>query len=104
MNVTRVEIIANQALEEQLMNIMPVREDGQRGAGSPCYTMIHQVDGSGYSGWCMGNSIWPEENILFIVYVSDENLQKLRDDITALREQFPILGLACFELTGVNVF
>ncbi len=97
--MTRVEIIANQALEEQLLAIMPVHEEGH-----PYYTMIHQVDGSGFSGWCLGNSVWPEENILFIVYVTDENLDQLHSDITALRERFPILGLACFELPGVNRF
>ncbi len=97
--MTRVEIIANQALEEQLIEIMPVREGGH-----PCYTMIHQVDGSGYSGWCMGNSVWPEENILFILYVNDEKLEILHKDITALREKYPILGLACFEQSGITPF
>ncbi|MDC7219497.1 MAG: hypothetical protein PQJ59_06120 [Spirochaetales bacterium] len=97
--MTRVEIIANQALEEQLIEIMPVREGGH-----PCYTMIHQVDGSGYSGWCMGNDVWPEENILFILYLNDIKLEKLKADINELRERFPILGLACFELPGVVVF
>ncbi len=97
--MTRVEIIANQALEEQLVDIMPVHEDGH-----PCYTMIHQVDGSGYSGWCMGNSVWPEENILFIVYVDEERREQLHRDIARVRERFPILGLACFELPGVIPF
>lgn len=97
--MTRVEIIANQALEEQLIKIMPIRE-GKK----PCYTMIHQVDGSGYSGWCMGNDVWPEENILFILYVNDEKLNKLHEDITELRERFPILGLACFESSGIVAF
>lgn len=99
MNITRMEIIANQALEEQLVAAMPVRDDG-----TPCYTMIHQVDGSGYSGWCLGNSVWPEENILFIVYVNDEKRDELRRAVTRLRERFPILGLACFELPGVHVY
>jgi hypothetical protein len=97
--VTRVEIIANQALEEQLIEIMPVREGGH-----PCYTMIHQVDGSGYSGWCMGNDVWPEENILFILYVNEEKLQKLQNDIKVIRERFPILGLACFKMSGITPF
>lgn len=97
--MTRVEIIANQALEEQLMEIMPIQEGGK-----PCYTMIHQVDGSGYSGWCMGNGVWPEENILFILYIEDEALQKLHTDIKTLRDRFPILGLACFEIHGAVAF
>lgn len=92
--MTRVEIIANQALEEPLMKIMPYR------GGKPCYTMIHQVDGSGLSGWCLGNDVWPEENIMFILYLEDDRLSQLKDDLKKIREEFPIQGVAAFELPG----
>lgn len=92
----KLEIIANQALEAQLMEIMPSRN------GKPCYTMIPQVDGSGYSGWCMGNDVWPEENILFILFLEEDQLEKMKEEIQTLRARFPLLGLAAFEHSGVR--
>jgi hypothetical protein len=92
----KFEIIANQALEASLMEIMPVRN------GKPCYTMIHQVDGSGFSGWCMGNDVWPEENIMFILYTGNEQLEVLKEKLNMLRKRFPLLGLAAFEHSGIT--
>lgn len=91
----KLEIIANQAMETLLMEIMPAQN------GKPCYTMIRQVDGSGYSGWCMGNDVWPEENIMFILYVEDEQLESIKVKINELRTRFPLLGLAAFEHPGI---
>ncbi len=91
----KFEIIANQALERPLMEIMPSRN------GKPCYTMLKQVDGAGYSGWCMGNDVWPEENIMFILYIEDERLDIIKERLRELRERFPLLGLAAFEHTGI---
>ncbi|MBI9103708.1 MAG: hypothetical protein JEY99_14935 [Spirochaetales bacterium] len=91
----KFEIIANQALERPLMEIMPLRD------GKPCYTMLKQVDGAGYSGWCMGNDVWPEENIMFILYIDEEKLEIIKERIQELRKRFPLLGLAAFEHTGI---
>ncbi|MDC7225716.1 MAG: hypothetical protein PQJ61_03005 [Spirochaetales bacterium] len=93
--MTKLEIIANQALESQLMEIMPQNN------GKPCYTMLKQVDGSGYSGFCLGNDVWPEENVMFILYLDDDRLETLKQKIKGIRERFPRLGLAAFEHAGI---
>jgi hypothetical protein len=92
----KLEIIANQALERPLMAVMPRRD------GKPCYTMLKQVDGSGYSGYCLGNDVWPEENILFMLFIEDEELTAMKERIGELRQRFPLLGLAAFEHPGVT--
>lgn len=92
----KLEIIANQALERPLIAVMPRRD------GRPCYTMLKQVDGSGYSGYCLGNDVWPEENILFILYLGEEELETMKKRIYELRNRFPLLGLAAFEHPGIS--
>jgi hypothetical protein len=92
----KLEIIANQALERPLIAIMPLRE------GKPCYTMLKQVDGSGFSGACLGNDVWPEENIMFILYLEEEEAAVVTKKIGELRRRFPLLGLAAFEQPGIR--
>ena len=90
----KLEIIANQALEAPLMGIMPEKDK------KPCYTMLRQVDGSGFSGWCMGNDVWPEENVMFLLYLEEEQGEMVKEKIKQLREEYPLLGLAVFESSG----
>lgn len=94
--MTKLEIIANQALESQLIEIMPKND------GKPCYTMLKQVDGAGFSGYCLGNEVWPEENIMFILFLDNEKLTAVKDRLAGIRESFPLLGLAAFEHTGIT--
>lgn len=94
--MTKLEIIANQALEAQLMEIMPKND------GRPCYTMLKQVDGVGYSGFCLGNEVWPEENVMFILFLDDERLNAVKERLGGIRESFPLLGLAAFEHPGIT--
>ncbi len=94
--MTKLEIIANQALEAPLLEIMPKND------GKPCYTMLKQVDGSGFSGFCLGDEVWPEENVMFILYLDDEKLAGLKEKLSAIREKFPLLGLAAFEHPGIT--
>ena len=93
--MTKLEIIANQALEAPLMEIMPQNE------GKPCYTMLKQVDGAGYSGFCLGNEVWPEENVMFILFLDDDKLETIKQKLNTIRERFPLLGLAAFEHAGI---
>lgn len=90
--MTRIEIFANQALEKELLQILPLQE------GSPCYSLIRQVEGAGLSGLCLGNQVWPEENILVILYLDETQLEPLAQRLRKLREDFPLQGLAIFAL------
>lgn len=94
--MTKLEIIANQALESQLIEIMPVNN------GKPCYTMLKQVDGAGFSGFCLGNEVWPEENVMFILFLDNDRLELIKQSLSSIRESFPLLGLAAFEHPGIQ--
>ena len=93
--MTKLEIIANQALEGPLLEVMPIID------GKPCYTMLKQVDGAGYSGFCLGNDVWPEENVMFILFLDDNRLKTIKTRINEIRERFPLIGLAAFELPDI---
>ena len=92
----KLEIIANQALEDQLLDIMPMNN------GRPCYTMLKQVDGAGFSGLCLGNEVWPEENVMFILFLNEEELNTVKEQLAGIRRKFPLLGLAAFEHPGIT--
>jgi hypothetical protein len=94
--MTKLDIIVNQALENQIINIMPQHD------GKPCYTKLNQVDGVGSSGYCLGNNVWPEENVMFILYVSQEEANQIKVHIAEIRKKFPLLGLAAFELQSID--
>ncbi len=66
--------------------------------------MLKQVDGSGYSGFCLGNEVWPEENVMFILFLDDDRLETIKSRLSDIRERFPLLGLAAFEHPGITEF
>lgn len=60
------------------------------------YTLISEAKGEGASGPRMGSHVWPEENSLFILYVEEQQLEKVRDIIEQMRQQHPSNGIAGF--------
>ncbi len=92
----KLEIIANQALEAPLIEIMPEKNS------KPCYTMLKQVDGAGYSGICLGNDVWPEENVMFILFIDEPELAIIKQSIDRIRKRFPLLGLSVFCHEGIK--
>ena len=86
----RVEIIANSALAEDVTEGLEHLGDGMY------YTRINNVHGLGSSGPRRGDHIWPEENIIFIVYCEEEDARALETHIIHLKEQFPDEGLKIF--------
>jgi len=88
----RMEIIANSAVEEDIMEIME-HLDGQG-----YYTKINNVHGVGSCGPRKGDHIWPEENSLFIVYGEKEEMEMLETALTGLKTRFPDVGIKYFIL------
>ena len=86
----RVEIIANQSIEADLFEAMT-----RRGAGRQ-YTKIPAIMGAGNSDPKMGDHIWPEENMMLIIYCSEEEAAKLKDAVAEVKKRFPKEGLKIF--------
>ncbi len=86
----RVEIFANQSIEADLFESIT-----RRGAGRK-FTKIPGIMGAGNSDPKMGDHIWPEENLMIIIYCSDGEAQKLKEAVKEVKERFPREGLKIF--------
>ena len=86
----RVEIIANQSIEADLFEAIT-----RKGAGR-CYTKIPSVMGVGNSDPKMGDHIWPEENVMIIIYCEEEEAEILQEAVEEVKELFPREGLKIF--------
>jgi hypothetical protein len=88
----RIEIIANKSIEENIV------ESFEHHGVPPYYTVIPVTHGEGKSGPKRGDHIWPEENVIFILYCSDEVGAKVRESITYLKDRFPDEGIKIFAI------
>lgn len=91
----RVEIIVNQSIEADLFEAFE-----ERGAGTH-FTRIPGVMGAGRSDPKRGDHIWPEENALILIYCEDEEAEKLKRAVSAVKERFPREGLKLFVLDSL---
>ncbi len=88
----RLEIIANQAIEEDLFELFTSRGIGKK------YTKIPIAHGAGTTTPKQGDPIWPEENFILIVYCDEEEAVKIRETVKELRGYFPTEGIRLFEM------
>jgi UDP-N-acetylglucosamine 2-epimerase len=88
----RIEIVANKSIEENIV------ESFKQHQVSPFYTVIPVAHGEGKSGPRRGDHIWPEENVIFILYCSDEEADKAKESVRYLKERFPDEGIKVFAI------
>lgn len=88
----KVEIIANCAVEEDLF------ERFTKFGVKPYYTKIPIVHGEGHSNPKMGDSVWPEENFMLIIYTDEEKAEKIVEAVKDLKIDFPEEGIKLFEI------
>ena len=89
-SVKRVEIICTQALEEDFMQSFSEKNVAAR------YTKLPAVMGAGYSNPCLGDAIWPQLNVMFIIYCSEEEVPTIKEIVWDLRDKYRTEGIACF--------
>jgi nitrogen regulatory protein PII len=90
----RVEIIINQALE---IDVIEALEDMGYGKN---FTYFHHVKGRGTEGRREGSSIWPEENNLFLIFMSDEEANEMLSRMKKIKAEFPTEGTHCYISEG----
>jgi hypothetical protein len=90
--MTRVEIIANHSVEE---NILDAFKD--EGVGK-FYTKFSGVYGVGSSGPRMGDAIWPEENFSMVIWCEEDEAHGLERAIKKVKNIFPDEGIKIFRL------
>ncbi|PKL09376.1 MAG: hypothetical protein CVV51_04145 [Spirochaetae bacterium HGW-Spirochaetae-7] len=86
----RVEIMANRSVEEDLMEAFSLAGIARH------YTKYPVAFGVGRSGPRMGDAVWPEENIVMVVYCDDDEAVLIMRSITEVKERFPHEGIKVF--------
>ncbi len=89
--IFRLEIILSQSIEEDFVNAFLSKETGNM------FTKLDNVMGRGFSVPKMGDAIWPQLNCMYIVYCTEPEIKVIKDIISALREEYPDEGIACFK-------
>ena len=87
----RIEIICNRSIEEDLFDIF------EKNSVTKYYTKVPIVHGVGSSGPRMGDSIWPEENFMLIIYCDDNEAEIIKKSVEQLKEYFKDEGVKMFE-------
>ncbi|MBN2509066.1 MAG: hypothetical protein JXB03_02275 [Spirochaetales bacterium] len=88
----RLEIIANRAVEADLFDAFK-----KRGVVTN-YTKIPIAYGMGNSEPKMGDHIWPEENVIIIVYCEEAEASQIRQAVAEVKGFFTQEGIKLFEL------
>ena len=86
----RIEIIANNSVEENILEALAREQAGK------FYTKIPNVLGVGSAGPRMGDSVWPEENFSLIIWCEEEEARAIKRAIDSVKEKFPGEGIKLF--------
>ena len=90
----RIEVILTQAIESDFLQLY---ERECRRAQIKCkYTKIENVMGSGNTNPKLGDSIWPQLNVMLILYVEDGFVPVVSGIMKKLHEMYDGEGAAAF--------
>jgi hypothetical protein len=85
----RIEIIANQAVRDDLLKEFEATSCNY-------FTEIPMVLGRGRQEPKQGDAIWPETNVLFVLYGDDQTLANVKTIMSVLKESYPHEGIKYF--------
>lgn len=87
--MNRIELFANQALSD-------IIEKELNALNNQHYTILRDCAGKGNKGFALGTDVWPEHNVVFIIYADEKNSLEIKTFLLTLKESFPIIGLCSF--------
>jgi len=93
----RVEVIANQSVEENILEALKYEGVGKQ------YTKYPNILGVGSSGPRMGDAVWPEENFVLVIWCDEEEAQKIGQAVAYVKTRFPNEGIKVFGLPTAGV-
>jgi nitrogen regulatory protein PII len=88
----RIEIIANHSVEEDLMDAFTMAGVVKH------FTKIPTAHGSGRQGQRTGETVWPEENFVLIVYCEEKEAEAIAEIVGRVKKLFPNEGIKMFTL------
>lgn len=90
----RVEIVMTQAIESDFLQLY---ERACRRAKIKCkYTKIENVMGVGNKDPKLGDAIWPQLNVMFIIYIEEKYVKMITEIMQALHKEYIGEGAAAF--------
>jgi hypothetical protein len=90
----RVEIVANQSVQEELITAL------EAGIPGLCYTVIPVAHGRGPDDWKLGTVTWPEENFVLFTYQEERNAAEVARIVRDLKKQYPKEGVKVWTVTA----
>lgn len=90
MSKYRIEIIANQSVQEDITELLELEIPEIE------YTVIPTVHGRGRRTKKLGTSTWPEQNFVLFSYLDLTGAQKAKAIIDAVKYKFPSEGITFF--------
>ena len=88
----RIEVIANHSVEENIFDAFKFEGVGKY------YTKYPSILGVGTSGPRMGDSIWPEENFVIVIWCEEEEARGIERAVGFVKSKFPDEGIKVFGL------
>ena len=87
----RTEIYANRSVEEDIFEEIEKRIPGFS------YSLVEDVKGRGRSGVRHGTAIWPELNILYILFGNKHDAFLIDEAVSEVKKAFPNEGIKVFQ-------
>ena len=88
----RIEIIANQSVEENIHEALKEHNVGKY------FTLYPNISGVGSAGPHMGDAIWPEQNFVMVIWCEKEEAKIIEKAVTEVKERYPDEGIKLFGL------
>lgn len=86
----RIEIIANQSVQEDITELL------EQEIPEIQYTVIPTVQGRGAHSKKLGSTTWPEQNFVLFAYLSRNDAKKAKAVISAVKQKFASEGISFF--------
>ena len=93
--MTRIEIIANHSVEENILEALRKEDAGKH------YTKYPGIFGVGSAGPRMGDAVWPEENFALVIWCDEDEVRAIERAIALVKERFPGEGIKMFSLSSL---
>ena len=90
----RIEIIANNSVEENILEALAKENAGK------FYTKYPSVLGIGNAGPRMADAVWPEENFALVIWCENEEARAVERAVARVKKQFPGEGIKIFSLSS----
>jgi hypothetical protein len=92
----RIEIIANQSTQEEII------ENLEEVIPGFLYTIIPLANGRGKTSYKLGTVTWPETNFILIAYADDRVEKTVKHVIRYIKLKFPSEGIKLFIMHDSN--